>query len=203
MKVIGLCGGSGSGKGYVSSIFASNGVPSIDTDAIYRELTASPGECLSELVAVFGKEIVNADGALDRAAMRALVFSGNRAEQNRKRLNEISHRHVLNEVRRRIAELSKSDVSAVLVDAPLLFESGFDKECDVLICITAPQDLRVERIMARDGITKEAALMRVATQISDEVLTERSDYVIRNFGDEAVLMSDIGCVLNFISDTKN
>ncbi len=182
MKVIGLSGGSGSGKGYVSMIFGTRGIVSLDTDAIYRELTSAPGECMSELAAEFGEGIVDHSGALNRVVMRELVFSGDRAESNRARLNEISHRHVLSEVRRRISTLRKSGVPAVLVDAPLLFESGFDKECDAVICVTAPTDVRVNRIMSRDGISRESAISRISAQISDEELTARSDYVIKNDG---------------------
>ena len=198
MKVIGLSGGSGSGKGYVAGLFESRGARTIDTDAVYRELTSSHGECMDELIAEFGKEISDSNGALERAVMRKLVFSGEKAEYNRARLNQISHRHVLRKVRSLILELQASDVPVVLVDAPLLFESGFDKECDAVICVTAPVDVRISRIMERDGISKEAALARISTQLSDEILADRSDYVIDNSGDNATLSSDVDRIYNSI-----
>lgn len=198
MKILGLCGGSGSGKGYVASIFLSRSIVSIDTDVIYRELVSGPGACMSELVAAFGEQIATSDGALDRAVMRALVFSGDRAEHNRARLNEISHRHVLKEVRRKILEFEKAGVPAVIVDAPLLFESGFDKECDAVICVVAPLEVRLSRLMKRDGISKEAAISRISSQLSDEELMLRSDFVINNCGDDIALMADIDGVFDFV-----
>ena len=198
MKVIGLSGGSGSGKGYVAALFESRGAKAIDTDAIYRELTSSPGECMSELIAAFGEKIATSTGALDRTVMRGLVFSSEGADYNRARLNEISHKHVLRKVRSMLVEFRESDVPAVLVDAPLLFESGFHKECDAVICVVAPVDVRINRIMKRDGISKEAAVARISTQLSDEILIARSDYVIDNGGDSATLCSDVDRIYNSI-----
>ena len=200
MKILGLCGGSGSGKGYVSRIFASYGIPSIDTDEIYRELTSQCSDCLLELSREFGEKIITKDGALDRAAMRALAFSGDNSEYNRKRLNEIAHKHVLASVRERLNLFSSKGVEAVLVDAPLLFESGFDKECDKIICVSAPTDLRVRRIMERDGIAREAALARISAQLSDSDLAARSDFLIRNDGDCDRLYRDIAEILAVISE---
>ena len=137
MKVIGLCGGSGSGKGAVSRIFAEIGIPSIDTDAVYRRMTLSDSPCMRALAAEFGKEIINSLGGLDRARLASIVFND---PSRLKTLNKIAHSFILDETRRRLAEYSDEGFPAAVVDAPVLFESGFDKECDEIICVLADSE---------------------------------------------------------------
>ena len=191
MKVIGLCGGSGSGKGAVSSIFDDLGIPSIDTDAVYREMTLGDSPCLRALAIEFGDEIISANGSLDRARLASIVFSGEGCDARRRRLNEIAHYFILEETRRRLKEYESLGCIAALVDAPVLFESGFDKECDKIICVLADKDTRVERIVARDGISRQAAKARINSQMSDEELISRCDYVIYNNCDLESLKSSV------------
>ena len=98
MKVIGLCGGSGSGKGVVAEIFSSHNIPIIDADAIYHGLTSSPGQCLDELREEFGEEIIR-NNALYRPALAKIVFASENAAERRSRLNEITHKFVMNRER--------------------------------------------------------------------------------------------------------
>ena len=180
MKVIGLCGGSGSGKGSVGGFFTDDGIPVIDTDAIYHDLISRESPCLFELVAEFGDGIVK-DGALDRRALASIVFkSGN--ENKLDKLNKIAHLHILSEARRMLSEYEKRGYTHAVVDAPLLFESGFDSECDAIVSVISNKELRISRIMARDGIDRASAERRIASQASDEYLIGRSDYVIYNNG---------------------
>lgn len=199
MKVIGLVGTTGSGKGAVSEFFKEFGFAVIDTDAVYHEMMRGPSPCLDELRLAFGEEIIRADGALDRARLSGIVFASG-AEEKRALLNKIAHKHVLDEVRRTVSELEKKDTPLVIVDAPLLFESGFDKECDSILCVSAGKDVRVERIIRRDGITKERALMRIAAQKDDSELERLSDFVIENNGDLTTLKAQVG---DFISKISN
>ena len=87
-----------------------------------------------------------------------------------------------------------------MVDAPLLFESGFDKECDVIVAVIADRDLRIERIMSRDGISKDSAERRVASQLSDEFLTEKSDFIINNSGSLTDLAADFERLIEKINN---
>ena len=183
MKVIGLCGGSGSGKGSVCNLFASYGIPSIDTDAIYREMTSCDSECVRALSEEFGEEIISTNGSLNRKALRAIVFDGKDAEHRLKRLNEISHKFILDEVRTRLKLYSDQGVKAAIVDAPVLFESGFDSECDYIIAVKAPKEIRINRIMLRDGIDRQSALSRIDSQLPDEWIVSHSHYVIENDSD--------------------
>ena len=178
MKIIGLCGGSGSGKGSVCSIFAKLGVPSVDTDAVYHSLVSSDSPCLKELKESFGEEIT-VDGKLDRAKLASIVFSN---EKRRLMLNSIAHKHVLNATRDILLSFERKGYSYSIVDAPLLFESGFDKECDYTVAVLADKELRIKRIVNRDGIMREGAIKRINSQMSDEELISRCDYYVYNNG---------------------
>ena len=187
MKIIGLCGGSGSGKSTVASIFAAAGIPVLDADAIYHEMVSHSSPCTKEIAEALGSQVLTPEGALDRAKTADLVFSGEGSEERRQKLNAITHRYILEEVRRRIAEEEKKGSFAVLFDAPLLFESGFDAECTTIVCVSADENVRLSRIVQRDGIDRETARLRFATQYSDNYLISHSDYHITNNGDAAEL----------------
>ena len=187
MLVIGLCGSSGSGKGYVCDTFKKHGVEFIDTDKVYSTKIVKAGsDCLGELCMFFGKGILNEDGSLNKRELSKIVFCSDDAESSRKKLNGIAHRHILLETERMMAESKKSGANAVIIDAPVLFESGFDKMCDVKICVTAPYDKKLQRIITRDGITEAEARARLDCQLSDDELRERCDYEIDNSGKEDV-----------------
>ena len=185
MQVVGLCGRSGSGKGYVCRVFEKMGVPSIDTDAVYRSLlTGQEGAsspCLCAIVQAFGNGVLDADGNLNRRALAKIVFApgnGTRLEQ----LNSITHKYIKEQTQREIALLRETGAGAVLIDAPVLFESGFDALCDLTFYVRAPLPLLVQRICARDGITEEEARRRLDVQMSDSALAARCDGVILNDG---------------------
>ena len=197
MKVIGLCGGSGSGKGTVAKIFSSHGVPIIDTDEIYHTLTSSQSKCLDELRGEFGDEIIK-DGALCRPILARIVFASENAAEKRARLNAITHKFVMEEVHRQLRDYSEKEERLCLVDIPLLFESGFDKECDLTVAVIADREIRLDRIVLRDGISREAAEQRINSQISDEKLIQRSDRYIVNSTDKAHLEREVSRILNEI-----
>ena len=180
MKVIGLCGGSGSGKSAVSRLFAKFNIPSIDTDQVYREITSQDSECMRALVSAFGASVKNSDGSLNREKMRELVFFGSDGTENRMKLNKITHTFVLAETERRIEKYALEGKAAAIADVPLMFESGFDKKCDVLVAVIADDDIRISRIMQRDGISEDQARARIAVQLSSDDLSARVDYVIEN-----------------------
>lgn len=182
VPLIGLCGRSGSGKGYVAKKFAAYGIPSVDTDAVYRTLTAQAEEyspCMRELVAAFGESIAHADHSLNRRVLSAVVFADGGAEALAA-LNKITHKHILRETMRVADTLVQEGAHAVIVDAPVLFESGFDAYCDCTLCVVAPEEVSVARIVKRDGITEDEARRRLASQISADELVSRCDYVIEN-----------------------
>ena len=202
MKIIGLCGGSGSGKGTVSELFALHGIPSVDTDKVYRLMTEKPSPCLDALCEEFGNEILAPDGSLDRSKLRLAVFLGEDAAQKRRRLNEISHKFILGRTREMLCEFADKGCAFAIVDAPLLFESGFDKECDYILSVLADKELRVLRIVKRDGLTEADARARIASQKSDEELIKLSDYTIVNNGDISELRSQVLKVVEQITEKR-
>jgi len=190
MLTVGLTGPSGAGKGVIASLFAGYGVPSIDTDQVYHDLLIPPSACLNDLVARFGSGILHPDGTLDRKALAALVFAEGH-EGDLADLNAITHRHILGEVRVKLARYETEGVPAVLVDAPQLFESGFDSECGFILSVLAPYEVRLSRIMARDGLDGARAQARLAASHDDRFFAERSDAVILNDGDTPALEDEV------------
>ena len=197
MITIGLAGGSGSGKGYVSSRLLAEGIPSFDCDAVYHEMISHDTKVSRELISEFGPAVANADGGIDRAKLRTVVFADG-AEAMRLRLNEITHRHVKEACLSWLDDMRGSGYIAAIVDAPLLFESGFDVFCDLKVSVIASEEIRVNRIMLRDGIPKDVAIRRIRAQMDEEQLRQNSDFVIVNNGDESALSSQIRQLLNMI-----
>lgn len=201
MKVIGLCGGSGSGKGAVSRILSEYGIPTLDTDALYRELTSRDGECMRALTREFGESVATPEGALNRIELRKLVFSGVDKDLNREKLNKITHAYILDAVRQRLAQYEREGKELAVIDAPLLFESGFDKECDLTVAVMADRGIRIKRICERDGLTREAAENRINTQISDEKLSSMVNFVITNSASRKELAESVAELVAKIKKT--
>lgn len=169
--VIGLCGRMGTGKSEALKIFASFGLNVIDCDDVSR-IVCSPGKpCLSELCVAFGTDILFPDGTLNRAALAAKCFSS--AEKTRA-LNAITHRHIIDYIRAWV----KGCNGDCVVAAPLLFESGFDRECDITLALTAPLAVLLQRMSGR--YTEEDFRSRVKKQYTDDFLIKNCDYVIEN-----------------------
>jgi len=198
MKIIGLTGGSGAGKGEVCKAFLSFGIESVDTDKISREVTRKGSECLRELTEKFSGRILGGYGELDRKKLAEIAFS---SRENLDMLNGITHRHILNECGRIIIDMQTAGRKAVIIDAPMLFESGFDKSCDFIISVVADSDKRIERIIKRDNITREQAETRIKNQKSDGFFIGNSDYVIYNNSDYADVYIQTGKIYDMIFKT--
>ena len=194
MLTVGLTGPSGAGKGVVASLFARYGVPSIDTDAVYHDLLVPPSACLDELVARFGESVLTADGRLDRKALAAVVFAAGH-ENDLLDLNRITHRHVLDEARRQLTAYKAQGKAAVLVDAPQLYESGFDTECDYVVAVLAPRDVRLSRIVARDELDEARAAARMDAQKDDDFFRQHADVILMNDGEIHALDVQIQAML--------
>ena len=199
MLKIGLAGGSGSGKGTVSSLLSQSGIPSFDCDAVYHDLISRDGPLSREIVAAFGEDVRSASGGIDRPALAAVVFHDPKKLEE---LNRISHKKILSVLREWSERAEKQGIKAILIDAPLLFESGFDRECDLTVAVTAPLDTRIDRIVSRDGITADKARERIATQLSDEELSRRADIVVINNEDMAHLEKEVVRILSIINERR-
>ncbi|MBQ7921331.1 MAG: dephospho-CoA kinase [Clostridia bacterium] len=195
--LIGLCGRSGSGKGYIAAMFAKRGVPSIDTDRVYRDMTGPAlalSPCMQELKERFGENVVSEDGSLNRAVMRSLVF-GPENKKSLDDLNRITHAHILKQTMTEAETLREAGADIILIDAPLLYESGFDRLCQAVICVNAPEEKRIERIMKRDIISREDAEKRLRTQTAAEDLLKKADYVIENDAEKDVLQERVDGII--------
>ncbi len=177
MLVIGLTGPTGAGKSRVAEIFTAFGLPVINADEVYHQLLIPPSRCLDELREHFGHKILTPDGTLDRAALGRIVFSDPDALSA---LNTITHHYVKAEIRRTLDRWRREDRIAAVLDAPQLFEAGAERDCNVIVSVLADRDLRLDRIVLRDGIDRERAAHRMESQKSDEFFRTHSDYVIEN-----------------------
>ncbi len=191
MKIIGLTGQSGAGKGTVAKILEKNGIPHIDCDAVYHSMLTPDGECTKELAKHFGENILSEDGSINRKRLADAVFFGEGHEKRLRELNEITHSLVLKKCREMIEEYKSQGKIAVAVDAPTLFESGFDRECDIIFSVIAPYEIRLERIMKRDEISLEKIHQRFSAQKSEDFFRENSDYIIENTAGEDELEKSI------------
>ena len=179
MTVIGVTGPSGAGKSLFCSYLEELGCLHLDCDKIYHDLVDSPSECTRALEAEFGAEVIKPDGSLDRIALGAIVFAPG-ADKLRAKLNEITHAFVLAEVRKAIAETEKT---CAVIDAPLLFEANFEKECNFTVALLASPELRLSRLTLRDNRTAEALKARMNAAPADEFYSSRATYTVINDGD--------------------
>lgn len=192
MRLIGLCGRSGSGKSCFCDIAASCGIKIIDCDEVYREMISKPSPCLSELETEFGSDIIN-QNALDRKKLAKIVFSD---PEKLKMLNTITHRHIKNKIGEILGSFDESD--SVILDAPTLFESGLDSVCELIIGVVASDELCLKRITERDGITESEARARLDNQYSSEYIIENCDIIIYNdssFSDYKTACSETASLL--------
>ena len=181
--VIGLTGGIGSGKSEAAGYLQSLGAARIDADAISRALTGDPraasephfGEALPRIREAFGDGVFQPDGALDRAKLGALVFSD---AARRRALEAILHPMIQQVMLRRMDDAAREGAKIVILDVPLLFETGMDALCDETWVVYAGRETQIARIVARDGMSREAAEARIDSQMSTEARIERADFAI-------------------------
>ncbi|MBO5797566.1 MAG: dephospho-CoA kinase, partial [Clostridia bacterium] len=153
------------------------GIPVVDTDGLAREVVEPGHPCLTKLTAAFSPAILREDGTLNRPALAAAAFA---TAEGRARLNAITHPHILRRAEEILADFWAGGVTIAAVDAPLLFESGMDRMCHRTVAVLAPAEKRQARIMARDGLTEEAANVRMNAQPAEIYYIERADEVLRN-----------------------
>lgn len=185
--VVGLTGGIGSGKSTVADLFSDLGAAIVDTDVISHELTAAHGAAMPEISAEFGPEVVLADGALNRAAMRQLVFSDASAKG---RLEAILHPLIRSVSLTRCAAATTAPY--VLLAVPLLVESGaYRKQVQRILVVDCDEETQISRVVARSGLAIDEARAIMATQASRAQRLAAADDVIINNTDRAALASQI------------
>ena len=184
MTILGITGGSGSGKTTALNAIRSRGALVLDCDAIYHELLQSDAELISGLQEAFPGCVL--DGRVDRGLLAAAVFSDPEALEA---LNRLTHPRVTARVRELLREHAMSGGALAAVDAVELFAGGIDQVCDLTIAVTASVETRVQRIMRRDGISRERALARIQAQKPDSYYSDRCDVTLTNNEDEHRFLS--------------
>jgi dephospho-CoA kinase len=185
---VGLTGGIASGKSTVARLFEALGVPVIDTDVLAREVVAPGQPLLAQIAARFGSGVLTADGALDRAALRSVIFSDAAARADLERLTHPAIRALLEE--RSVAAGGEYQIHAI----PLLVETGGRDRVDRVLVVDCSEDLQIRRLQARDGSTLEQARAILAAQASRAARLAVADDVIENNGDLALLRDRVAAL---------
>lgn len=196
-KLIGLTGPTGSGKSTVAAIFKKSGAAVIDSDLIARQVVEPGSETLLQLCHAFGNEILMPDRSLNRKKLASLAFSS--AELTRK-LNQITHPAIIKKMQEKIEIEKKRGVNLILLDIPLLFQSGLEKLCDLIIVVIAEKRILLDRIVARDKISLSLAEARLASQNFDSYYLQKADYIILNSHSQEKLEKEVEGVYRKITE---
>jgi len=176
--LIGLTGGIGSGKSLAASYFREQGAKIIDADIISRQVVESGQPAWKEIVGEFGAGYLNPDQSLNREKLATEVFQN---EKKRTVLERIVHPRIFSEEKKRYEEYSKSDSRAiVIIDAALLIESGNYKNVDKVVIVKTSLETQIERVMQRNGISREEVENRLKSQMPLEEKSEFADYILDN-----------------------
>lgn len=196
MKVIGLTGGTGSGKSVVSKSLAEAGAVIVDADQIAHEIILKGKPAYQEIIAYYGSGILDEDGNIIRKKLGEIVFNDG---EKLAFLNQCTHKYICAEVDRQIAAAKEAGTAiAIVLDAPLLLEAGLEQVCDWVWVVYADLEVRAQRVMARDGVTYELAKARIANQKSWEEYKQAADTVIDNSKDLAYLQGQLSELLKKI-----
>lgn len=179
MKIIGITGGTGCGKTTALNELERRGALLIDCDAVYHRMLETDRPMLDEIEKYFPGAVI--DGKLDRKALGAVVFTDEEALRD---LNIITHRHINLEIRRILREHAMNGGTIAAIDAIELFSSGLAKRCTATIGVIADREVRIDRIMRRDGISREYAMMRVNAQRPNEYFIQKCSHVLENNGSQ-------------------
>lgn len=179
MLILGLTGNIGCGKSSLSKILMQNNIDVIDADIISRNIFEDK-ELLNLVFENFGENIKNLDGSLNRKALGNIVFND---DQKLVILNGLTHPKIKEKILNKINEIRNIGKSLVVIDAALLIEGGYLDILDKLIVITCKESIQISRIQLRDNLTKEQALSRMNSQMSQDEKIKYADYIIDNSGD--------------------
>ena len=173
--IIGLTGPTGSGKSSVKAVAETLGIKVVDCDILARKAVESGTDGLKALVDVFGSEILNPDGALNRKKLAEIAFI---SRENTELLNHTIFPHIL-----KLAMCEAEGGGNIIFDAPTLFESGLNEICHKTVAVLARSDIRLKRIINRDNLTEKQAVLRMSAGKDDQFYKEKADYILFNNGD--------------------
>ncbi len=178
MTVYGLTGKTGAGKSTVAAFLKEKGFYIIDGDVIARHITDKGKPALKFLADYFGEDIINEDGTLNRRLLACRAFL---SCENTEMLNSITHPLITEEFEKEIGKAVKEGYDKAVIDAAALLESECKNLCSKILVVYAPEEMRLERILSRDGITEEEAKIRMNAQKSDEYYFSHADIIVKSF----------------------
>ena len=196
MLVIGLTGNIGCGKSSLSKILRQNSIDVIDADIISREIMDNKS-ILTEIFNSFGEQVKRENGTLDRKKLGSIVFTN---DEKLIKLNNITHPAIKKEIKKRIEDIKANNRNIVIVDAALLIEGKFLDLVDKLIVITCDEKIQIERIISRDNFTREEAISRIKSQMSQGEKLKFGDYIIDNSGDMNDLKYKANKLITYIKE---
>lgn len=180
MVKIGITGGIGSGKSYVSRLLMERSVPVYDTDSEAKRLMLENAEIRKGLIKLLGNDVYQENGELNKPLVAGYLFAD---KQNAERINSVVHPQVKADFNR---WAMKQDKRWVALESAILFESGFEDVVDFVVAVYAPVEIRLKRVQERDGVTESQVRKRMAAQLDDETKCNRSDFVIINDGSKSL-----------------
>ncbi len=192
MKIIGITGRSGCGKSSATKFLAAQGYPCIDADQVARQVLLPGSPCLEQLQQRFGRDILSPDGTLQRRLLADRAFS---TPEGTRALTEITQPEILRRIEDALARARAAGAALAFVDGAVIVGSPFEARCDALLLVTAPYEVSVARICARDGIAPEMARRRLDAQTSLEELRAAATQEIVNDGTPEQLETKIRDVL--------
>ena len=175
-QIIGITGGIASGKSNVCSVLRKLGYYVIDSDLITHELYEKGNSIYNKVKEVFGNDYLDNNLEIDRKKLGAYVFNSKEALE---KLNSITHPLIVDEIKRRV---NKSKENIIFLDIPLLFEAKLEYLCDKIICVYVSNNIQVKRLMERDNISLDYALVKIHSQMDLNIKKEKSDYIINSEG---------------------
>lgn len=196
MRVIGLTGGIATGKSSVSNYLLSLGIPVIDADLISREVVEPGQPGLLKLLQKLGPEILTQDGQLNRPALAQKLFHN---EAVRQQVNQLLHPLIYDRMFERVAAFQSQGEALVFLDIPLLFETQTKNLFDDIWLVYVPETIQLERLMKRDQLSQEAAVARIASQLSIEEKRLLADVIIDNSGTIEVTLAQVKSLLDSMS----
>ena len=188
MILVGITGGIGSGKSTVARLLADRGAVVVDADELARQALEPGTRAYERVCGLFGEQVVNEDGTLNRAEIASIVFAD---QEKRRALESITHPEVFRLLAQTV-ELYRDSDEVVVFDAPLIIETGFHEACDVVVVVSASEERRVERLVESRGMTPAEASVRMASQVGEDERAKVADVVIDNDGDLAALEKRVG-----------
>ena len=192
MKTVAITGRSGCGKSTVAQYCRSRGFPVLDGDAVAREVTQLGSPCLPALAKAFGADILDEDGALRRGVLAQRAFA---TKGDARRLTDITHPEIVRRLLAGVAQARAAGAKLVFVDGAVIVGGPFEPFCDAIIVVRAPQQVLEQRIMRRDGISRQAAQARLASQLAQEKLDAAATFLLDNTGSEQALRAQARAVL--------